>query len=486
MPDLNTSGYSPLQTSQWGLPQAQALTQQQLAQQQSRLQQGENIASQGYEQAGQAFQQQGQDYSALKDLLLRTQQNLGNLQYGPSKQEQALRTLGAIAGEKPSLQGMAGVGAAAAGAAAQGMQETREGELMKQQLMAKYGIDAQQAGMMAHQLQGQMANNMIQRGQQLQNNATTGINSALQRDLTASNMASQQANRPIINVNGTPQVNQPAVDAAAQKAGAMEKSKIQAQLDALDNSGGLEKQAQAIANYQQAPITSYLLKTPMGLALNNRVLEINPDYQATKFPTIQAAAKEWFGGGPNSPGAKVRSMNVAISHMDTLKDLAQALQEGDLSGDYKRFNQVAQWWASETGTPAPTNFETAKQVVQDELINAIVARSGGVTDRAEAAKHVPAMNSTQAIFGALDTEQKLLGGQLGGLKHQYESAELDKHFGPFEKLLMPQVTSKPGLQQVLTGSRSMPTGARLQAYATAHFGGDTAKATAFLKNNGYQ
>lgn len=455
MADLNTSGYSPLQSSQWGLPQAQQLTQQQLALQQARLQQGEDIASAGYQQAGKSYQQQGEDYSALKDLLTRTQQNLGNLQYGPSQKEQALRTLGAMAGEKPSLQGIAGVGAAGANAAAQGMQETREGELTKAQLMAKYGIDAQQAGMMAHQLQAQMANNMITRGQQLQNNATTGINSALQRDLTASNMASQQANRPIINVNGTPQVNQPLVNEKGAEEGAKENSKIKAQLDALDSSGGLEKQAQAIANYQQAPLNGYMLRTPMGLALNNRVLEINPDYQATKFPTIQSAAKEWFSGAQNSPGTKVRSMNVAISHMDTLRDLNDALQNGDI----KRFNQVAQWWASETGNPAPTNFETARQVVQDELINAIVARSGGVTDRVEAAKHVPVMNSPQAVSQALDTEQKLLAGQLGGLKHQYESAELDKHFGPFEKLLMPQVTDKPMLQQALgNGPKEGQTG----------------------------
>ena len=485
MPDLNTSGYSPLQATQSGtsnlLPLMQAANQQ-YSQQLGRLQQGEDLFNIGAESAGKAYQQQGEDYSALKDLLLKTQQSLGSLKYGPSKQEQSLRTLGAIAGEKPSLQGMAGVGAAGAQAAAQGMQETREGELTKQQLMAKYGVDAAQAGMMAHQLQSQMAQTQMQRGMQMQGNASTAMNAALGRDTAMQTALMSGQQKPVqVNVNGQATPNQALIAEKGQEAQATAMGKAQGELQALDSSGGLEKTADAIAHYQQAPLSSYALKTPMGIALNNRVMEINPDYQGTKFPTIQAAAKEWFSGAQTSPGTKVRSMNVAMSHMDTLKDLTEALSNGDV----KRFNQVANWWSSETGNPAPTNFDTAKQVVQDELINAIVARSGGVTDRAEAAKHVPVMNSPQAILGALNTEQTLLAGQLGGLKHQYESAELDKHFGPFEKLLMPQVTGNPAMGKVL-GTLTLPTGPKLQAYAQAHFGGDVNKATEFLKGHGYK
>lgn len=490
MADLNTSGYSPLQSTQSTqanlLPLIQAANAQYNTQM-GRLQQGENLFNQGATSAEKSFQQQGEDYSALKDLLLRTQQNLGNLQYGPSQKEQALRTLGAIAGEKPSLSGMAGVGAAAAGAAAQGMQETRQGELMKQQLMAKYGIDAQQAGMMAHQLQAQMAQTAMQRGQQMQSSASTAMNAALGRDTAMQTALMNAQQKPVqVSINGLATPNQALIGEKGGEAQAVAKGKAQGELEAVDGSGALEKNAQAIANYQMPPMNSFSLKTPIGQKINARVMEINPDYQATKYPTIQAAAKEWFAGGPNSPGTKVRSMNVAISHMDTLKELASALQEGQLSGDYRHFNQVAQWWASATGNPAPNNFDTARQVVQDELINSIIARSGGVTDRAEAAKHVPPMNSPQSIQGALDTEQKLLAGQLGGLKHQYESAELDKHFKPFESLLMPQVMEKPLLNQAVTGTKQMPTGARLEAYAKQYFNGDTAKATAHLKANGYQ
>jgi len=485
MPDLNTSGYSPLQATQSGtanlLPLMQAANQQ-YETQMGRLQQGEGLFNQGAEAAGKAFEQQGQDYSALKDLLLKTQQSLGSLQYGPSKKEQALRTLGAIAGEKPSLQGMAGVGAAGANAAAEGMQQSREGELLKQQLMAKYGIDASQAGMMAHQLQAQMAQTQMQRGMQMQGNASTAMNAALGRDTAMQTALMSGQQKPVqVSINGVATPNQALIDEKGKEAQASAMGKAQGELAALDSSGGLEKTADAIAHYQQAPLSSYALKTPMGIALNNRVMEINPDYQGTKFPTIQSAAKEWFSGAQNSPGSKVRSMNVAMSHMDTLKDLTQALQNGDM----KRFNQVANWWASETGKPAPTNFDTAKQIVQDELINAIVARSGGVTDRAEAAKHVPAMNGPEAILGALNTEQTLLAGQLGGLKHQYESAELDKHFGPFEKLLMPQVTGNPAMGKVL-GTLTMPSGAKLQAYADKYFNGDTKKAQEALAAHGYK
>jgi hypothetical protein len=456
MVDITDPGYSPLQatadTRTNLLPLMQAANQSYELQRQ-RMEQGQGIANQGYEQATKAYNEQGADYSALKDLLLKTQERLGSLQYSPGPKEQALRVMSAMAGEKPSLQGMAGVGAAAGQAAAQNLQEQRQGELMKQQLMAKYGIDAAQAGMMAHQLQAQLAQNMIQRGQQLSGNASTAMNAALGRDTAMQSAIMAAQNKPVqVNVNGQATPNQALINEKAQEAGAVAKSKLQAQLEAMDASGGLEKQAEAIAHYQMPPPSGMVARSPMGLALNGRVMEINPDYQATKYPTIQSAAKEWFSGAQNSPGSKVRSMNVAMSHLDTLRELSDALNNGDM----KRVNQVGQWWAAETGNPAPTNFDTAKQIVQDELINAIVARSGGVTDRVEAAKHVPNMNSPAVMSGAIDTEQKLLAGQLGGLKHQYESAELDKHYGPFEKLLMSQVTDNPITNKVLGGQHATP------------------------------
>jgi hypothetical protein len=451
-----TDGYSPLQsnadTRSNLIPLMRAANQSYEIQRQ-RLQQGQDIANQGYEQAAKAYNQQGDDYSALKDLLLKTQERLGNLRYSAGPQEQALRVMGAMAGAKPSLQGIAGVGAAAAQAGAQNMQESREGELMKQQLMAKYGIDAQQAGMMAHQLQAQLAQNMISKGQQMSGNASTAMNAALGRDTAMQNAMMGAQNKPVqISINGQPTPNQALISEKAQEAEAVAKSKAKGELDAMDSTGGLDTQAQAIAKYQQAPLSSFALKSPVGRAIMNRVMELNPEYEATKFPMIQSAAKEWFSGAPSSPGSTVRSMNVSMSHLDLARDLVNALDNGDM----KRFNWLAQTFASETGNPAPTNFDTAKQVVSTELIKALNARGGGVTDRQEAESHLSRINGTKALQGAIDTEQGLLAGQLGGLKKQYESAELDKHYGPFEKLLMDQVTKNPITNKVLGEGKGSP------------------------------
>jgi len=442
MPDLNTSGYSPLQASgatpQQNLSQAQQEADLDRQIQLRRLTQGQDIANRGYEQAAQAYGQEGQDYSALKDLLLKTQERLGSLQYGPSKQEQALRTMGAIAGEKPSLQGMAGVGAAAAQAGAQGMQETRAGELQKQQLMAKYGIDAQQAGIMAHQLQSQLANNMVNRGQQMSNNASTALNSNLGRQISAAK-------------------DQGGMDAGlvAELAKAKAEATIQGQLAGANGAGGQggdqqDPIAEARARYAVPFPAPTARATPLQRIQYQqdlqKVLALNPEFQEGNY-AIANKVRQQFDTDANH-GDKLRFINNVMGHIDTYDKLMGAMKQAGQTGDYTLVNRLVQQFGAQTGHPELTSAQAVQGFLGDELVNSIVPRGGTGAERESQEGRIRTSLAPQQWGQVRDTYKDVLTTQVADLERQYRSSLnflpkelLDKEFyGDPQKGAMGKVT----------------------------------------------
>jgi hypothetical protein len=129
--------------------------------------------------------------------------------------------------------------------------------------------------------------------------------------------------------------------------------------------------------------------------------------------------------------AAVRSFNVGISHLDTLGNLADALGNKDTQA----VNRIGNYFATQTGNPAPTNFNAAKKIVGDEIVKAIVGAGGGVHDREEAAKVIDAANSPAQLKGAINTYKELMVGQLGGLERQYQQGS---NRNDFERFLSPQ------------------------------------------------
>ena len=120
-----------------------------------------------------------------------------------------------------------------------------------------------------------------------------------------------------------------------------------------------------------------------------------------------------FGAGKQ--GDLVRSFNVAVSHLNTLSGLVDALNNGDMQAFNKLGNAVAQ----QTGQPAPTNFDAAKAIVGDEIIKAIVGGGGALADRENAQNQISRANSPAQLRGVINTYKELMAGQLRGLKKQY-------------------------------------------------------------------
>lgn len=172
--------------------------------------------------------------------------------------------------------------------------------------------------------------------------------------------------------------------------------------------------ANLIASGRMAPLGSMAMRSPFGAAVMSRVRQINPNYDAKDFATMSKAERD-FATGKN--GNSVRSFNVSISHLDTLNQLADALENRDTLA----INKLGNMYATQTGNPAPTNFEAAKKIVADEIVKAIVGTGGGVKDREETAKSIAKFNSPSQLKGVINTYKELMIGQLSGLEKQYKA-----------------------------------------------------------------
>ena len=229
-----------------------------------------------------------------------------------------------------------------------------------------------------------------------------------------------------------------------------------------------ENIAKMISNGQMAPLSGPALRTADGLAIMSRVAELNPEFRGQNYNAVQKATSD-FTTGKN--GNTVRSFNVAISHLSTLSQLADALHNNDTQA----VNKIGNFFSQQTGGAAVTNFDTAKKVVADEVVKAIVGSGGGVHDREEAAKVILASNSPAQLNGAIKNYTTLMHGQLDGLQHQYESTTGLKDF---DKFLTPEaLASRPRRPVAAPGGTVTPPAGTSPARRT----GDRPSIDSFFK-----
>lgn len=198
------------------------------------------------------------------------------------------------------------------------------------------------------------------------------------------------------------------------------------------NQGDIDNVATAIANGKQAPLTGNAMRSPISQKVMARVNEINPSYNAHDWAMNDKAYEDFATG---SQGNQVRSLNVAVNHLNALSGLAAALQNGNT----QKINEVRNVYKTQTGQDAPTNFNTAKTVVGDEVVKAVIGSGGAQSDRDQAQKVIDAANSPAQLLGAINTYKTLLGGQLNGLAKQYRASTGRNDFA--ERLLNPNTTA---------------------------------------------
>ena len=188
------------------------------------------------------------------------------------------------------------------------------------------------------------------------------------------------------------------------------------------------------------------------------------------YKSQEKAVKDFATG---VQGRQVNSFNTAIDHLSTMDKLSDALANGDT----KAINAIGNMVAKQTGAPAPTSFNAAKQIVTAEVIKSIVASGGGVKERQEAEANFAAANSPAQLKGVINAYKDLMGGQLKSLELQYGNTTGRKDF---EKKLT------PAAKEELSKVKSNLTGADAQALEWAKANPKDERAAKILKRLGVQ
>lgn len=176
----------------------------------------------------------------------------------------------------------------------------------------------------------------------------------------------------------------------------------------------------AVAEYK-VPYTALSLRRDQRERILAAAARYNPDFDATTYGVRAKAVKD-FGTGVQ--GNTVRSLDVAIDHLNTLDGAAKALQNGDLGA----LNKIRNYFRQQTGSELPGNFDAIKGIVGAEIAKAVVGGQTALHDREEAARLALNSNSPAQLAGVILKYKQLMAGQLHGLKKQYEDSTGLKNF----------------------------------------------------------
>ena len=186
--------------------------------------------------------------------------------------------------------------------------------------------------------------------------------------------------------------------------------------------GGPEIQSyiKKIADYEIDPRTTSI-KGGKREQILSAVAQYDPTYDQNSFGSRAKAIKDFSTG---KQGDIVRSFDVAIDHLDTLKGAADALK----NGDSRLLNTVRNRWREQTGSDLPTNFKALVPIVSGEIAKAVVGSQNALADREELRAGLQAAASPEQLNGVITGYKALMAGQLKGLRKQYEDTTGRKNF----------------------------------------------------------
>ena len=192
-----------------------------------------------------------------------------------------------------------------------------------------------------------------------------------------------------------------------------------------------------LQKFNGAPPPGYSRNKQAQAAIANRIAQKVASYGGiegaiahSQLVHAQSKALDSFIGGNN--GNVIRTASVAMDHLGTLQQAADALANGNAP----LFNKVGNYFAQQTGSEAPTDFSAVKGVVSQEVAKFIGA--GHVTDKSilDVQAGINSASSPAQLKGYIQKMQALMGGQLRGLQHQYETTA-GPHAPAFSTFLSP-------------------------------------------------
>src|SRR4029079_7402914 len=131
-------------------------------------------------------------------------------------------------------------------------------------------------------------------------------------------------------------------------------------------------------DYEIDPRTTSV-KGGMREKLMSAVAQYDPSYNQNEFGARSKATKDFSTG---QQGNSIRSFDVAIDHLDTLKKYTEALG----SGNSRLINELRNKWLLATGSELPTNVQAIAPIVGAEVSKAVIGSNNALADREELRK----------------------------------------------------------------------------------------------------
>lgn len=185
--------------------------------------------------------------------------------------------------------------------------------------------------------------------------------------------------------------------------------------------------AQQILDYEAPPPVGP--STGTKIAIQNEVNRLAAE-QGKTFNAGNFAIASKFNNSMS--GKALKSINVAVDHLDTLQEAANELKNGPTPA----FNKIANLYATNTGETAPGNFDALKSIVGSEVAKAVVGGASALGDREEIRKEINNSKTPEQLAGVIGRFQALMAGQAKGIRQEWISSGLDED--RFDAKLMPR------------------------------------------------
>lgn len=192
----------------------------------------------------------------------------------------------------------------------------------------------------------------------------------------------------------------------------------------------IQEQAQAIAAYRQAPFTGNAARSPQAAAVMKAVYQLNPTYDATQFGAKGAAVRSFMAG---KDGQTLDSVNTAVAHLQQLRDLSAALQNGNMTAINAARQTVSRWF----GSDVPTNFDAVRNLAAGEVNKIATGGPGAEGDRDAARNSFLSSASPQQLTGAIDNVTGLMAGRLNSVRLRFRNAT-KMGDDDFDQMLLPE------------------------------------------------
>lgn len=172
--------------------------------------------------------------------------------------------------------------------------------------------------------------------------------------------------------------------------------------------GGKAGIVKAIVEGRQTPPASFAQKSPYWQDVMQKVYQVDP-----QFNEQRAQVRKAFTTG--SDGRNIGNLNTAAVHLDTLGEIAKALDNGTFQPGNALWNQAKTMF----GGSVPTSYEALRQAVAGEMDSALHGTST-IPGREAIAATMPAKGAPGQMSNVVNTNLGTLYQKLNTYKERYE------------------------------------------------------------------